>query len=154
VPSPFRTFRAGRSDRDEARLRIAATFVTALSAGLYALARPGPLSIAVSLAVITAGVFWARRANAALARSERVVSLTLDETGVDQSDGDLTRKAAWSEIARIELDEDLLVVRLVREGQDDLVIEPIYEGASLYELAEAIGAARLAAKERPRSAPV
>ncbi len=149
MTSPFRTFRAGRSDRDEARLRTLAAFVTSLSAGVYALIRPGPISVTVSLAVIAAGIAWSRRAANALARAARVVSLTLDANGIEQQDGARVVRMAWTEMARIELDEDLLVIRLVREGQDDVVIEPIYEGASLYDLAEAIGAARRAAKEGP-----
>ena len=149
----FRTFRAGRSDRDEARLRSVAAFVTSLAAGIYAISHPGALSIVVSLAVIAAGVAWARRSSAAFARAAREVSLTLDEAGIAQRDGEQIRRVAWDELARVELDEDLLVVRLVREGQDDLVLEPIYEGASVYELAAAVAEARDAAKGRPGPPP-
>jgi hypothetical protein len=147
--SPFRTFHAGRSDRDEARLRSTAAIVTALGAGLYAIARPGGLAIVVSLAALAAGVAWRRRANAAFDRVARNASLILDANGVELRVGDDARRTAWSEIARVELDEDLLVVRLILDGQEDVVIEPIYEGASLQDLADAVAAARKAAKERP-----
>jgi hypothetical protein len=149
-----RTFRAGRSDRDEARLRWAAAFVTSLSAGLYALARPGALSIVVSLAVIAAGIAWARRSSAAFARSAREVTLVLDDAGLEQRDGERVQRIGWNDVSRIELDEDLLVVRVVREGQDDLVIEPIYEGSSVSELADAVSIAHRAAKERSGPASV
>jgi hypothetical protein len=149
VTSPFRTFRAGRSDRDEARLRYVAAFLTSLGAGLYAIARPGPLSIVVSLAVLAAGVAWARRSSLAFARAARDVSLVLDEAGLEQREGGRVLRTPWTDVTRVELDEDLLVVRLVREGQDDLVLEPIYEAVSVSDLAEAVAAARTAAKERP-----
>lgn len=149
----IRTFRAGSSDRDEARLRMGAAVVTSLSAGLYALARPGPIAVVVSLAVIAAGVAWGRRSSKAFARAARVVSLTLDAAGLELVDGERITRLVWTEVARIELDEDLLVVRVVREGHDDLVIEPIYEGVSVYELAEAISSARRTAKDGPSEAP-
>ena len=147
--SPYRTFRAGRSDRDEARLRFVAAIVTALGAGLYALARPGWIAVAISLAALGAGLAWRRRSNAGFERAARGVSLVLDADGVEQRVGADSRRTAWSEIARVELDEDLLVVRLIRDGQEDVVIEPIYEGTSVSDLAEAVAAARTAAKEQP-----
>lgn len=56
---------------------------------------------------------------------------------------------AWEIVTRVELDEDRLVVCVGRRDLPDLVIEPVYEGAGVYALAEAITLAQKAAKERP-----
>lgn len=130
--SPFRTLRAGRADLDEARLRILAAMVCSLGAGLYALARPGPFAIVVSLTVIAAGVAWARRANRSAARASLDVLLELAPTGFTLAP---SPEVAWTLVTGVEVDEDRLVVLVHRSGGEPVVIEPLYDGISVYDLA-------------------
>lgn len=140
--SPFRTFTVGDVDRDEARLRVAAIGATSIGAGLFALAHPGPLSITVSLAAIAAGIAWARRANAAGSRAASRMQLVLAPTGLTLTPHP---ELAWAEIASVEVDEDRLVVQVRRTTGEPLVIEPVFDGISVYDLAQAVDAARQAA---------
>lgn len=130
--TPYRTLRAGRADLDEARLRIVAALVTSLGAGLYALARPGPFAIVVSLTVIAAGIAWARRARKSAARATLEVLLDLTPAGLTLAPGPEVR---WDSVTGVEVDEDRLVVLVHRSGGDPLVIEPVFDGISVYDLA-------------------
>jgi hypothetical protein len=130
--TPFRTLRAGRVDRDEARLRVVAAVVCSVGAGLYALAAPGPFSIVVSLAVLAASYTWTRRANLTAARTAADVSLALTPTGPAHTPAPET---PWSATTGVEVDEDRLVVLVHRSTGDALVIEPVYDGISVYDLA-------------------
>lgn len=140
--SPFRTFTVGDVDKDEARLRVAAIGVTSLGAGLFALAHPGPLAITVSLAAIAAGIAWARRANAAGSRAASRTQLVLAPTGLTLTP---QPELPWAEIASVEVDEDRLVVLVRRTTGEPLVLEPVYDGVSVYELAQAVVLAKNAA---------
>lgn len=130
--SPFRTLRAGRADLDEARLRIAAAVVSSLGAGLYALAQPGPFAVVVSITVIAAGIAWARRANKAAARATLETLLDLAPTGFTLA---RAGEVAWSTVTGVEVDEDRLVVLVHRTSGDPVVVEPVYDGISVYDLA-------------------
>jgi len=130
--SPFRTLRAGRVDRDEASLRIVAAVVCALGAGLYALSHPGVFSIIVSVTVIAAGVAWGRRANRSAARATLETLLVLAPTGVTIESAP---EIAWPDVTGVEVDEDRLVVLVHRSTGDAVVIEPVFDGISVYDLA-------------------
>lgn len=137
--APFRTLRAGRADRDEATLRMIGVVVCAIGAGLYALTRPGMLSIVVSLAVIAAGVAWVRRANGTVARARVESLLVLAPSGLTLVP---TPELPWSAITGVEVDEDRLVVLLHRTGEDPVVLEPVYDGISVYDLAALVDRCR------------
>jgi hypothetical protein len=130
--APYRTLRAGRVDLDEARLRMVGAVVCSLGAGLYALSRPGPFSIVVSLTVIAASWTWSRRAMSAAARAPLEVLLDLAPTGFTLAPA---AQVPWSAVTGVEVDEDRLVVLVHRMGGDPVVIEPVYDGISVYDLA-------------------
>jgi hypothetical protein len=130
--APFVTLRAGRADTDEARLRIVAAVVCSICAGLFALARPGPLSIVVSLAVIAAGLAWAARARRTAERAHAEASLALASSGLTLTG---VPEIPWADVARVDVDEDRLVVMVHRSSGDPVVIEPVYDGISVYDLA-------------------
>jgi hypothetical protein len=129
---PFVTLRAGRADRDEARLRIVAAIVSSLGAGLYALARPGYVAITVSVATVVASFAWAARVRRSVERSTHQTLLALAPSGLT-----LTPNAeiAWASVRGVEVDEDRLVVLVHHADADPLVIEPVYDGLSVYDLA-------------------
>lgn len=129
---PFRTLRAGRANLDEARLRMVAAVVCCLGAGLYALARPGTFSIVLSLAVVAATFAWWRRISASQARAAPEIALALTPSGITLAPAP---EIAWAEVRSVEVDEDRLVVLVHRTGGDPFVIEPVYDGISVYDLA-------------------
>ena len=129
---PFRTLRAGAANLDEARLRMAGAVLSCLGAGTYALVSPGPFSIALSLAVFGATMAWWRRITASAERASHVVLLALAPSGLTLAPAP---EIAWSEVSRVEVDEDRLVVLVHRTGGEPLVIEPVYDGISVYDLA-------------------
>jgi len=135
VNEPFVTLRAGRADRDEARLRIVAAVFCCLGAGLYALSHPGGFSIVVSLTVVAAGVAWARRANATAARAAIESLLVLAPTGLTLAP---STEVPWGVVSGVEVDEDRLVVLVHRSTGDAIVIEPVFDGVSVYDLAALI----------------
>lgn len=130
--APFRTLRAGRADRDEAQLRVVAAVVCSLGAGLYALSRPGPFAIVVSVTVIAAGVAWAKRANRTAARASVETLLVLAPSGLTLAPAS---EVGWSSLTGVEVDEDRLVVLIHRSEGDAIVLEPVYDGLSVYDLA-------------------
>lgn len=137
--SPFGTLRAGRADADEARLRIAAAVVSSLAAGLFALTRPGPLSIAVSVSVVAAGFAWAGRARRSAERARHEVLLVLAPTGLTLAPA---AEIPWSATTGVEVDEDRLVVLVHRDGAEPIVLEPVYDGISVYDLAQRVARCR------------
>jgi hypothetical protein len=136
---PFVTLRAGRADRDEARLRIVAAVVSSLGAGLYALARPGPLAITVSLATVAASFAWAARVRRSVERATQETLLVLAPTGVTLAPN---AELLWASVRGVEVDEDRLVVLVHRHDAEPLVIEPVYDGMSVYDLAALVDRCR------------
>lgn len=132
---PYATLRAGRADADEARLRIVAAVLSSLGAGLYALARPGPFSIVVSVTVIAAGVAWAARARRTAERATLDTLLVLAPSGLTLAPGP---EIPWSVTTGVEVDEDRLVVVVHRSDGDPVILEPVYDGISVYDLAQRV----------------
>lgn len=137
--APFETLRAGRADLDEARLRMLAAILCSLGAGLYALTRPGAFSIVLSVTVIGVGFMWMRRANQTAARATVEALLVLAPTGLTLTPND---EIAWSAVTAVEVDEDRLVVLVHRSTGDPLVLEPVYDGISVYDLAARVDRCR------------
>jgi hypothetical protein len=134
--SPFRTLEVGRADADEARLRSVATLVTLLGAGLFALARPGAISIAVSAAAVAAAVAWAARVRRSGDRAVRGGGLALAPSGLTLAPHP---ELPWSDVRGVEVDEDRLVVLVHRVSvPEPFVIEPVYDGLSVYDLARLV----------------
>lgn len=128
-------------ERSVGRLRlIAAVISTVAVLWLLVLTDFGWPAIALALVVVLAARFWAR----SWVRTERAaanaapVDLVLDETGMQLGE----RALPWRGIARVELDHDRLLVRVVPVDGEPLELEPPYEGLGLEALGRAIEDAR------------
>lgn len=137
----------GDGERGVGRLRLVAA-ASASIAALYVVvltdfAWP---SMALALGVTLAVRFWAR----SWARTEREAvqggapPLVLGDDALELG----ARRVRWADIVRVELDDDLLRVRVVPRDGAVLELEPPYGGLGLRALGEAVEAARRAGRAR------
>ncbi len=124
--------------------RIAGVLVVIGAALLAALARTSWAYVVAALALVAAR-FWARRIAAASGEERALAAraLELGERGVDipRPDGS-TSHVAWTELRRIEIDHERLLVVLRLEGEREVEIEPSFGGLGLDALARRIEAHR------------
>ncbi len=132
-------------DRDVGRLRLVAAVLSTIAVlWLLVLTDFGWPAIALALVVALAARFWAR----SWIRTERDLAsappaeLVLDEAGVQLGE----RTLPWRGIARVELDHDRLLVRVVPVDGEPLELEPPYDGLGLEALGSVIEEAR---RDRP-----
>lgn len=130
-------------DRSEievtARVRLAAAVITALAAIWLAWTER---SIWFRLLAAVSGLFAARwllvyrrSARTVSAAEAHYLEITTDRVTV--ADGAHQRAVPMTGVERIELDEDRLVV-VLRLGNEELPIEPMYGGLGLRDLAETL----------------
>lgn len=138
-----------RGERSVGRLRLLAAVLSAVAvAWLLVLTDFGWPAIVVALAVGVAARFWAK----SWARTERAIlaapaaDLVFDDDALRLGE----RALPWAAVARVELDNDRLLVRVVpAEGEGEtLELEPPYGGLGLDALGRAIEEARRAARRR------
>lgn len=98
------------------------------------------LVVAIAALVSLVWIAMFARARRRLASPDRhELRLTPDELVLVE--GPREERLAWGEIARIEVDEDRLVVRIEAPGRDPMTIEPRYGRLGVTELERAIRAA-------------
>jgi hypothetical protein len=103
-------------------------------------------SVLVAAIALAVALYWTFAFAKALRRAKIRVALRLDEEGLHLEEGERRTDVPWGVVDAVEVDEDRLVVRVVRRGDDPLVVEPIWRGTSVYALADAVRAARDAAR--------
>jgi hypothetical protein len=131
------------AERADARLRLAGAVVCGVGALVIASLGPTLVGWIVVIIAAVAALGWTASWNAARRRTAEPrrytltlarASLTLDEAGRETT-------LAWHEVRAVDVDEDRLVVRVHRRtGDAPLLIEPRYEGLSVYALADALAA--------------
>lgn len=139
VPSPFRTFEHDvQNEAAVVLVRAVAIAGTLVSIGGLAFALPnwvGGVFAALGLAAVAG---WTVMVVRGRARTRSRVALDLAPEHLRYEDGTRTSEIAWSEVEAISVDEDRLDVLVERRGAEPLRIEPLFRGASVYELADAI----------------
>lgn len=107
---------------------------------LMALADPGALGwfFAVLLAALALG--WAAAGLRGLRRAKRPGDWFLEARpgGLTLAERGNRLEIPWSDIERIEVDEDRLVVSVHRHTGDPVALTPRYRGVGLHELGEAL----------------
>ncbi len=131
-----------QGERQVARLRLLGAFVV-FASGAWLLAE-GATGARLALVVLSwpAVLFWVRSHRITLRRNAAATTLTLDGDGLVLTIAGERTQVAWSVVESVRVDEDRLVVCVVRRGDSPLVIEPIWAGGSVYALAEAVAGAR------------
>jgi len=131
-----------RTVRDTRRLRTAAAALAI--AGSVWLAATQNHWLVGGFAVLTGvyGVFWLRRG---LREQDRALQadhhVLLDLTGITLHDGPRTTRVLWTDVAAVVVDEDRIVVNVMRSQGEPLPIEPIFGGLGVYDLRDTIQAA-------------
>lgn len=152
--SPFVTFEedlgAGRA---VAALRLGGAVV--LIGGAIGLVASTPTPRAAAMAIIAGlvALWWiVSFVRASRRRDAHVLRLTRD--GIELETKATIARVSWANVVAVDLDEDRLVVRVARQADEPLIVEPIGRSQSIYALADAIRAAReaAAAESRDRSA--
>lgn len=139
APSPYRTFEHdARNEAAVVLVRAVAIAGTLVSIGGLAFALPtwvGGIFALMGLAAVAAWSVMVRRGRA---RARARVALELAPEQLRYEDGSAASEVAWSEVEAISVDEDRLDILVERRGGEPLRIEPLFRGASVYELADAI----------------
>gem|GEM_PF-2733188 len=130
-----------RAERDVARLRLAGAVTCGLCAASIAVLQPTRIGFAAAVMAALASLGWT--VSFMRARRRRSVptayTLTLRDAGLELCEGTRTANVAWEDVHAVEVDEDRLVVLVHRrDGAPPLVLEPRYEGTSVYTLCELV----------------
>lgn len=139
IALPLRLDVDRRAVRDTRRLRAAAAVIAIL--GSVWLAATQNHWLVGGLAVLTGvyGVFWLRRG---LREQDRALQadhhVLLDLTGITLHDGPRTTHIVWTDVAAVVVDEDRIVVSVMRSQGEPLRVEPIFGGLGVYELRDTI----------------
>ncbi len=123
-------------ERDVGRLRLVAAVLSIVGAAwLLFLTSMAWWSIVVAVLVVVAARFWVVR----WARTEKdpMPALVLGDSALSLGE----RTIPWTDIERIELDHDRMVVRVVTNAEP-LELDPPYGGLGLEELGRAVETAR------------
>ena len=139
APSPFRTFEHdAKNEAAVALVRAVAIVGTLVSIGGLAFALPTWVGAVFTLMGLAAVAGWTVMVLRARARVRSRVSLELAPERLRYEDGAHSSEVSWTEVESVSVDEDRLDVLVERRGAEPLRIEPIFRGASVYELADAI----------------
>jgi hypothetical protein len=131
------------AERADARLRLVGAVVCGLGALVIASLRPTLIGWVVVVVAAVAALGWTASWVATRRRTAepRRYALTLTHEALTLHDAGRDTALRWHAIRAVDVDEDRLVVRVYRtSGDAPLVIEPRYEGVSVYALAEQIAA--------------
>jgi hypothetical protein len=90
-------------------------------------------------------VVWAVMIAKAKKRARGHVALCLTRERLIYRDGIDTFEIAWTDVHSIEVDEELLVVLILRSSGSPVRVEPLFRGMGVYDLADAVRAAWLEA---------
>jgi hypothetical protein len=126
-------------------LRLIGASAVLLGAAWLSWVHPSPRAWASAVLASVVALYWigASFRSRRQARTLGMLHLRPDAL-VLESDADIAR-VEWSRVRAIEVDEERLVVRVEREGEEPLIIEPLWRGVGVDELARAIDEARIAA---------
>jgi GNAT superfamily N-acetyltransferase len=138
------------AERATDRLRLTAAAIAA-AAGLWLLALPYAVPRAIAIAGLLFATLWTARSLRRGADAEDPAEhyLELSPAALSLRAGSLIDRVPWPEVAGVAVDEDRLLLRVVRRHGPPLEIEPRYRGLGLHALYEAVADAwRKAGAER------
>jgi hypothetical protein len=143
-----------QSERGAALLRIAAALIVAVSA-TWLLALPYAVPRAVAVAGLVFAILWIGRSLRVTGRTPDPAEHYLELTAgaLCLREGTTFERVPWLDIAALSLDEDRLLVRVMRTQGPPLEIEPRYRGVGLHALYEAVTTAWLKARTPQGCAP-
>lgn len=121
------------------RLRLAAATVVLIATLGIVATGPGLVGWVCVVGGWAAAVAWIRSWRAS--RHRALVAdqhLLLGDEGLALRLEGREEFVAWTEVEGAEVDEDRLVVRVLRRNSPALVIEPMFRGVGVHELADAI----------------
>lgn len=148
-PHPFRSFEHDvASERGVMWLRGVAALWTLVCVVWLGIVLRTWVGLAFGLVGTVIALLWA----AMIARARRrvrggTVALRLTPEALSYDDGARTIEIAWRDVRGVDVDEERIAVRIERaEGEAELV-EPLFRGVGVYELAEAVRAAWRASRD-------
>lgn len=131
-------------DRDAIKavgqLRLFAAVGCALSGIWIVSVNPGRLGWTIAVLGWLAALGWVMafvRSNRE-ARREDIDPLVLDAAGLRWTDGKERHKLTWSEVQKIEIDEDHLEIQVTTVTGVQYRIQSIYRGVGVHDLAEVL----------------
>lgn len=137
--TPYRTFEHDvANEASTTALRTVAVVVTLGAIVALAFTLPNWVGLFFAVLGVAAAAGWTAMIARARRRVAGAVTLRLTPDGLHYLDGVSTLDLPWSEIDAVDVDEDRLDVRIARRGAAPLRIEPMFRGASVYQLADAI----------------
>ena len=128
------------AERAVARLRLAGAAVVAVCVVLMALAEPSALGWVFAILLAALALGWTAAGWRGLRRAKSPEGWFL-EAGPERltlAERGQRLDIPWSQIVRIEVDEDRLVVAVHRHTGDPVTLTPRYRGVGLHELGEAL----------------
>lgn len=137
--------------RQEAGLRLSLGTL-ALGSAIWLAVLPGRVTKLAALLALPLALLMIRRGLRALREPPRKERLELDPVGLLLTAPEGDTRVEWSNVRSVELDEDRLVVCVIKRDGGEIAIEPRYSGVPLRELAETVAAFRtraLGSKEAP-----
>lgn len=149
-PAPRRFELDVHAERSTGLLRLGGAALVGACAVWIALSDPSALGWVAALVAALASVGWVVSWRRGRKRARRAGEwyLELGPEALVLAEGGDRLQVPWSEVERVLVDEDRLVVRLERAGQAPLDIQPRYRGVGLEELGAAIHAAHRDASGR------
>lgn len=139
VALPLRLDVDQRAVRDTQRLRGAAAAIAIVGSAWLAATQNHWLVGGFAVLTGVYGVFWWRRGLREQARALQAGHhVLLDLTGITLHDGPRTTHVLWTDVAAVVVDEDRIVVNVMRSQGEPVVVEPIFGGLGVYDLRDTI----------------
>lgn len=88
---------------------------------------------------------WAAMIAKARKRNKQHVALRLTPDALVYEDGGRGSEIAWADVRAVEVDEERLVVQVDRSEGEPVLLESMFRGVGVYDIADAVRAAWLAA---------
>lgn len=125
-------------------MRLGAALVSGPAGLAVLVGAPGWIPKIIGLLGLLVAVGWIaawRRARTRLDEA-RGWTLTLDAEGIGVRAGKHEADVGWTEVDETQVDEDRLLIEVVRHDGSTVVIPPGWEGFGLHELRDVIESAR------------
>jgi hypothetical protein len=135
VSEPRRYENDPRAEREVLRLRAAAGAV-ALVAGAWLVLLPDWLPRLFGVLGCGFGALWIARWRRGPTPATEAY-LELSDAVLLRRTGDVVERVPWADVRDVEVDEDRLVVRVERQGETPMLLEPRY-GLGLYALRDEV----------------
>lgn len=146
APSPFRTFEHDlANDHSVMLLRgIAAVWTLACVVWLGLVLRNW-VGLLMGLLGTLFSLVWAGMIAKARKRASTRVALRLTPDALVYEDAGRRSEVPWAEVRAVEVDEERLVVQVDRLEGEPVLLESMFRGVGVYDIADAVRAAWLAA---------